>query len=96
MYRWHRVDKDSPRGNLSSVSHIINGVKARSALRIYGHYILGICTKDIHHIAVGIPSDVHQDPTPQVADCSRFCDGYRITGIFLAKDGQYFEKCLQN
>ena len=96
MYRWHRIDNAAPIGLLSSVAHIIKGSRTRSIIGTYGYYVAGVCRRDAHHIAVGIPSDIHIDPSPQVSDCSRFCDGYHITGIFFAKDGQYFEKYLQN
>ena len=96
LYRWYRIDKDIPVGNLSSVTHIVTGSRTRSALRNYGYYIIGILSHDGRHIAVGIPSDRQNCPVPQVSDCSEFLDGYHITGIFLANDGQYFEKYLQN
>ncbi len=95
IYRWYRIDKDTPIGNLSSVAHIVKGHRTRSALHTYGYYIIGILTGDKRHIAVGIPSDRQSSPTPQVSDCSGFLDGYHVTGIFLANDGQYFEKYLQ-
>lgn len=96
LYRWYKVDKDIPIGNLSSVTHIVNCGRTRSALRTYGYYIIGLLNRDNRHIAVGIPSDRHNCPTPQVSDCCEFLDGYHITGIFLGNDGQYFEKYLQN
>ena len=96
IYNWFRIDKDVPIGNLSAVAHILGGGRTRSALRTYGYYIVGIHRSNKRHIAVGIPSDRQNCPTPQVSDCSAFSDGYHITGIFLANDGQYFEKYLQN
>ena len=96
LYHWYRIDRDIAVGRFSSVAHIVNGSRTRSALRTYGYYIIGILKRDKRHIAVGIPGDRQNCPTPQVADCSEFLGGYHITGIFLANDGQYFEKYLQN
>ena len=49
-----------------------------------------------HHIALAITANQNICPMPQLADCISYVDGFHIAGIFMGKDGQYFEKYLQN
>ncbi len=95
-YIWYRINGDTQLSAPSAVRHILSGNAALSAIRVAGHYIAGICKDDNRHIAIGVPACRYNCPVPQVADCCVFADGYHIAGIFLANDGQYFEKCLQN
>ena len=95
-YSWYRIEGDMQFSAPSAVRHIVSGSATLSAIRAAGHYIAGICKGDNRHIAIGVPACCYNCPVPQVSDCCVFADGYHIAGIFLANDGQYFEKCLQN
>lgn len=95
-YEWHKITGKSRITNLSAVSHILSGKYAMSAVNRAGYYIAGIKNDDPCHIAIGIPECRHVCPMPQLRDCCVFSGGYHIAGVYLADDGQYFEKYLQN
>lgn len=95
-YEWHRVTGGSGITNLSSVRHILSGRYAAAAVGKAGYYIAGVRKDDPCHIAIGIPECRHVCPMPQLRDCCVFSGGYHIAGVYLAEDGQYFEKYLQN
>ncbi len=94
-YNWHKIQGMSVIAELSAVRHALSGGGASNAINAAGHYIAGVCKNDFHHIAIGIPSPQGVCPMPQLADCCEYVGGYHIAGIFLANDGQYFEKYLQ-
>lgn len=94
-YKWYKITGTKSISKLSAVAHALSNRNAISALEQSGHYLAGICKNDFHHIAIAIPACRHICPMPQLSDCCEYVDGYHIAGIFLAKDGQYFEKCLQ-
>lgn len=95
-YEWHRVTGGSGITNLSAVRHILSGRYAAAAVGKAGYYIAGVKKDDPCHIAIGIPECRHVCPMPQLRDCCVFSGGYHIAGVYLAEDGQYFEKYLQN
>ncbi|MBQ7900887.1 MAG: hypothetical protein IJ365_02835 [Clostridia bacterium] len=95
-YEWYKVTSRDVPCALSAVRHVLSNQNAVTAMRSAGHYIAGIAKSDFHHIAIGIPACPHVCPMPQLTDCCDYADGYHIAGIFLANDGQYFEKYLQN
>ncbi len=94
-YSWYKITDAKSITRLSGVAHALSNSNAISALKQSGHYLAGICKSDFHHIAIAIPECRHICPMPQLSDCCEYVDGYHIAGIFLANDGQYFEKCLQ-
>ncbi len=94
-YTWYKIDGAKSITQLSGVAHALSNSNAVLALKQSGHYLAGICKKDFHHIAIAVPSSPNICPMPQLSDCCEYIDGYHIVGIFLANDGQYFEKCLQ-
>lgn len=94
-YRWYKIPQSTVISSLSSVNHAISNTNGVNAINNSGHYIAGVFKKNIFHIAIGISSPQNNCPMPQLSDCCKYCSGYHITGIFLADDGQYFEKYLQ-
>lgn len=95
-FEWYKIPANCSVTDLSAVGHILSGRYAESALKEAGYYIAGVCRTDNSHIAVGIPSCRRICPMPQLSDCCGFTDGFHIVGIFLSKEGQYFEKYLKN
>ncbi len=95
-FEWHRITGSSGITNLSAVRHILSGRYAAAAVGKAGYYIAGVKKDDPCHIAIGIPECRHVCPMPQLRDCCVFSGGYHIAGVYLAEDGQYFEKYLQN
>lgn len=96
IFEWYKITSPSPVSSLSAVRHILSGKFAASGISSAGYYIAGIKKTDNRHIAIGIPGCRHICPMPQLTDCCSFEGGYHIAGIYLAEDGQYFEKYLQN
>lgn len=96
VFEWYKITSAAPISALSAVHHILCGKFAKSGIQSAGYYIAGIKRTDNRHIAIGIPGCRHICPMPQLSDCCSFEGGYHIAGIYLAEDGQYFEKYLQN
>ena len=88
-YDWYISEDIRPPIRLSAYKHLLFVTEVISAFDRYGYYLFGV--KENGHTALAIKSN-DINPFVNANDCASKIGDYRIVGIYLAPDGQYFEK----
>lgn len=88
-YTWYEIENMKPPIPISSYRHLLFVTEVMTEFEKCGHYLLGI--KNDGHTALAIKSE-RFNPFINANDCVIKLDGYFIVGVYLASDGQYFEK----
>ena len=88
-YTWYEIESMKPPIPISSYRHLLFVTEVMTEFEKYGHYLLGI--KNDGHTALAVKSE-RFNPFINANDCAIKLDDYFVVGIYLAPDGQYFEK----
>lgn len=92
-YTWYKINSVFPPVNLSSYMHLLFVTEVAEAVYRSGYYIFGVNIDG--HTAVAVKSCGNSNPFVNADDCCVKIGGFFTVGIYLASDGQYFEKIEQ-
>jgi len=87
-YTWYISEDMRPPLPLSAYRHLLFVTEVMTAFDKNGFYLFGI--KDDGHTALSIKSN--RNPFVNANDCSVKINDFFTVGVYLAPDGQYFEK----
>lgn len=88
-YEWYISEDIRPPVELSAYKHLLFVTEVMTEFDRQGFYLFGV--KGRSHTAVAIKSDGF-NPFVTASDCAVKIDDYFTVGVYLAPDGQYFEK----
>lgn len=88
-YSWYKIEDMHPPLPLSSYRHLLFVTEVMTAFDEEGFYLFGI--KDDGHTALSIKAN-RNNPFVNANDCAVKTGDFFTVGIYLAPDGQYFEK----
>lgn len=87
-YKWYKIDKIRPPIALSGYRHLLYVTEIMTAFETSGEYLFGI---NGSHTALAIKCSSF-NPFVNANDCTAKIGEYYAVGLYLAPDGQYFEK----
>ena len=88
-YSWYILDSMKPPLPLSAYRHLLFVTEVMTEFEKCGHYLFGI--KKDGHTALALKAE-RFNPFVNANDCAVKADDYFIVGVYLAPEGQYFEK----
>lgn len=91
-YNWYKNPKNVYPLELSAYKHITDTDEFYKAHQNSRQYLFGI--KDICHTALALECEGN-NPFVTAADCAVYTNGFWVVGVWLGKDGQYFERVEQ-
>ncbi len=92
-YTWYKVNSLFPPVNLSAYTHLLFVTEIADTVYRHGYYIFGVGGGG--HTAVAVKSLGNSNPFVNADDCCVKIGKFFTIGIYLAPDGQYFEKIEQ-
>jgi len=87
-YNWYICEDMRPPLPLSAYRHLLFVTEVMTAFDKEGYYLFGI--KDDGHTAISIKAS--RNPFVNANDCAVKTGDFFTAGVFLAPDGQYFER----
>lgn len=89
-YVWYKINSVNPPVDLSSYKHLLFVSGVMEIVYKKGYYLFGYGLQGHTAFALEFEGDVN--PFVNADDCSEKIGNFYTVGVFLAEDGQYFEK----